>query len=103
MAGLAPLQLEGGGLEKVRGTTEVGPDLDQQPVRPWIDAAATEVGDPSLGVGGQRAGTERDADTGRRFSGGAIEDVSRHGDQFAHNPARSSGFTGARRNAQPVA
>ena len=100
---LAQLQLERNRLEEMRRTTEVGPDFNQQPVRPWIDAAATQVGDASLGVGGQSAGAQRDADAGRRLSRGDIENVGRHGREFAHNPTRSSGFTGARRKSRPVA
>src|SRR2546425_4570665 len=89
--------------EEVWRAAPVSADLDQQPVRPGIDAAAAQVGDPSRVVGRQRARAEGHADTGSWFSRGDVEDMGRDRGQLGHNPTRSSGLTGARRSSRPVA
>src|ERR1700730_10403402 len=103
MTPLGELKLECDRLEKVRRAGKIRPDLNQQSVRPRIDAAAAQVSDPSLGVGGEGARAQRDADTGRRLSRHNIEDVGRDRSEFAHSPTSASVFTGARRNSRTVA
>src|SRR5207245_10746468 len=103
IAALVELELQRDRREEVRNAAPVGADLDQQPVRPGIDAAAAQVGNPPLDVRRQRARAQGHADTGGRFPRGDVEDVGRDGCQLAHNPTRSSGLTGARRSSRPVA
>src|ERR1700716_4539364 len=97
------LELQRKRLDEVPRAAPVGADFDQQPVRAGIDAAAAQVGDSSFRVGRQRARAQGYADTGRWFSRGDVEDMGRDRGQLAHNPTRSSGLTGARRNSRPVA
>src|ERR1700680_1980570 len=103
VAALVELELKGDRLEEMRCASEVGADLEEQAVGPGIDAAIAEVGDSSLGIGREGAGSERDANASRRLTRANIENVRRDGGQAAHSPTKSSGLTGARRSSRPGA
>src|SRR5947209_9233647 len=103
VAGFIETQLIRDDLEQMPGVLKIGADLEQEPIRPRVDAAAAQVGDAAVLVGRQRARSEGDANPGRGFAVRQVQNMRRNRRELAQRPTRSSGLTGARRNSRPVA
>src|SRR2546423_8319541 len=103
VAAFVELDLQGDGIEQVRGTAEVGANLEEQAVGAGVDAAAAQVGNATFVVGRKRPRPECHLDPSRGLSAGDIQNVRGDSGERAQRPTKSSGLTGARRSSRPVA